>query len=170
MKTQSLEHPPWYLEPYDGESISHYFGRFRRQEIVSVSSPASLSRAAKVGPVLAKWEKLLFNPRPINKELAAIGKLIGLDVDRLAAMFPPPEVRTVHRSTRLCGLCYKEAPYHRIEWQFQSTEGCDKHRLRLISRCPACDEKIAQPFEWITGECKRCGMNFSSMAKRQKRY
>lgn len=170
METQAPQPLPWYLEPYDGESVSHYFGRFRRQEIVSVSSPASLSRAAKLGPALSRWEKFRFNPRPNPKELEAIGKLIGLDADRLAAMFPPLGVAIVHRSTRMCGLCYKEADYHRVEWQFKSTEGCNKHRLRLISRCPACDEKIAQPFEWIEGQCQRCGMKFTSMAKRQKPY
>lgn len=30
--------PPWYLEPYEGESISHYFGRYCRHE--SVGSPS----------------------------------------------------------------------------------------------------------------------------------
>lgn len=170
MKSETIQNPPWYLEPFEGESVSHYFGRFRRQEIISVSSPASLSKAAKIGPALSRWEKFRFNPRPKQKELEKMGKLIGLDADKLALMFPPSGEATVHRSTRLCGACYKEAPYHRIEWQFKSTEGCSKHRLRLICRCPACDEKIAQPFEWTDGNCQRCGMKFTSMAKRQKPY
>lgn len=46
METEAPQHPPWYLEPFEGESISHYFGRFRRQEIISVSAPGSLGRAA----------------------------------------------------------------------------------------------------------------------------
>jgi hypothetical protein len=170
MKQERVQQPPWYLEPYPDESVSHYFGRFRRQEIISVANPGSLSRAAGIGPVLHRWEKFYLNPHPTQKELEAMGQLIGLEVQRLAQMFPPKDVARVYRSTRLCGLCYKEAPYHRLSWLFRATEGCDKHQLRLISRCPACDEKIALPVEWEPGQCKRCGMKFTSMAKRQKPY
>ncbi len=59
------------------------------------------------------------------------------------------------------------APYHRIHWQFRSTEECEKHQLPLISRCPACDLKFSLPAEWEEGNCKRCGMKFTSMKKRQ---
>jgi len=170
METEAPQHPPWYLEPFAGESISHYLGRFRRQEIISVSAPGSLGKAAGIGTALSRWEKFRFNPRPTWKELEAMSKLIGVEVSKLEALCPPRGVTMVHRSTRLCGACYREAPYHRLEWQFTITEGCDKHRLRLLSRCPACDEKIPLPFEWQEGNCKRCGMKFSSMAKRQKPY
>jgi len=99
-----------------------------------------------------------------------MGKLVGLTVEQLRAMLPAQGKRLVMRSMRLCGKCYREAPCHRIDWQYESTEGCEKHRLRLISRCPACDEKFALPVEWVEGACKRCGMKFTSMAKRQKPY
>lgn len=165
--TEAPQHPPWYLEPFEGESISHYFGRFRRQEIISVSAPSSLGKAAGIGTALSRWEKFRFNPRPTHKELEAMSKLIGVEVNKLKALCPPNGVAMVHRSTRLCAVCYREAPYHRIHWQFQSTEGCEKHQLPLISRCPACDEKFPLPSEWNEGNCKRCGMKFTSMKKRQ---
>jgi hypothetical protein len=170
METEAPQHPPWYLEPFEGESISHYFGRFRRQEIISVSAPISLGRKAGIGTALSRWEKFQFNPRPTHKELEAMSKLIGVEVNKLEALCPPNGVAMVHRSTRLCGACYREAPYHRIKWQFQSTAGCQKHRLRLLSRCPACDQKIPLPSEWEEGSCTRCGMKFTSMTKRQKPY
>jgi len=158
------------VEPYEGESISHYFGRFRHYELNSISAPTGLSVAAGLGFALSRWEKFRFNPFPEHKELAAMGKLVGIDADRLLAMFPPKGTITVNRSTRLCAACYAEAPYHRMEWQFESTKGCDRHQLHLISRCPSCDEKIPLPSEWDTNACKRCGMKFSSMVKKQKPY
>ena len=42
---------PGYVEPYEGESISHYLGRWRREEINSVSSPGALGRMAGIGSV-----------------------------------------------------------------------------------------------------------------------
>jgi len=168
METEAPQHPPWYLEPFEGESISHYFGRFRRQEIISVSAPISLGRKAGIGTALSRWEKFQFNPRPTHKELEAMSKLIGVEVNKLEALCPPNGALMVTRSTRLCGACYREAPYHRIHWQFQSTQECEKHQLPLISRCRACDEKFALPFEWDKGCCKRCGMKFTSMKKWQE--
>ncbi len=56
------QYPPCYIEPHEGESISHYFGRFRGNEAVFVSSRGALSKAAGISPVLARWEKFRFNP------------------------------------------------------------------------------------------------------------
>jgi hypothetical protein len=167
MVAESDSRPLWYLEPYPGESISHYFGRFRRQELVSISAPDSLSKAAGIGSVLARWEKFRFNPFPTQEELEAIGKLIGLDVERLWQMLSPRGERMKLEPIRLCAACYTEAPYHRLEWQFQSSVGCGHHGLRLLSRCPGCEQPFPIPALWVKGECGRCGMPFRSMAKRQ---
>ncbi|PSN15844.1 hypothetical protein C7293_05545 [filamentous cyanobacterium CCT1] len=163
---------PWleYVEPYEGESISHYFGRLRRKEANSISAPTTLSEVAGIGPALSRWEKFRFNPFPSQQELAAVGRVVRLDVEQLQAMLPAKGEHLVMRSMRLCGACYRDSPHHRIHWQYESVEGCEEHRLRLISRCPACDQKLALPVEWVEGACKRCGMKFESMAKRQKRY
>ncbi len=163
---------PWleYVEPCEGESISHYFGRLRRREANSISAPTTLSEVAGIGPALSRWEKFRFNPFPSQQELAAMGKLVGLNVEQLQAMLPAQGERLVMRSMRLCGACYRDNPYHRIHWQYESVEWGEEHGLRLISRCPACDEKFELPVEWVEGACKRCGMKFASMARRQKRY
>lgn len=170
MESQTVLHPPWYIEPYEKESISHYFGRFRRSETVCVSSPASLSKAAGIGSVLARWEKFRFNPEPSQKELEAIGSLIGLDADSLTQMLPPKGEKMKLEPIRLCAACYAEKPYHRVEWQYQSTVGCERHKLRLLSNCSACGERFAIPAKWSKGECQKCGMPFKSMAKHQKAY
>jgi len=170
MEKKATLHPPWYIEPYEGESVSHYFGRLKRSEIYSINRNHLLSKKMGVGYVLPYWEKFLFNPPPNHRQFQKISKFIGLTIDKVEALFPPTGIRTVNRSTRVCCACYREAPYHRTEWQYESTTGCDKHQLRLLSRCPSCDEKFAYPNEWDIGACKRCGMKFVSMAKRQKPY
>jgi TniQ len=71
---------------------------------------------------------------------------------------------------RLCAACYADKSYHRLEWQFQSTVGCDRHKLRLLSECPFCKERFAIPALWEQGECNKCHVPFRSMAKRQKSY
>ncbi|MDZ8069696.1 MAG: TniQ family protein [Nostoc sp. DedQUE08] len=170
MDREEIQATPWYLEPYEGESISHYFGRFRRHELVCISSPANLSKAAGIGPVLARWEKFRFNPFPTQEQLAAIGKLIGLEADRLTEMLPPKGEKMKLEPIRLCAACYTDQPYHRIEWQFQSTAGCKRHKLRLLSKCPGCQETFVIPALWEKGECQRCYMPFKTMVKRQKVY
>lgn len=170
MEPHAVNYPLWYVEPKEGESISHYFGRFRRHEAVCVSSPGTLSKAVGIGPVLARWEKFRFNPFPSQKELEAMGKLIGLDADRIAQMLPSNSEKMKMEPIRLCAACYAAQPYHRLEWQFQSTVGCDRHKLRLLSECPFCKERFAIPALWEQGECKKCHAPFRSMKKRQKAY
>lgn len=156
---------PWHVEPYEGESISHYFGRYRREETVSISSPSRLSQEAGIGPVLARWEKFRFNPLPTKEELEAIGTLIKLDAERILQMLPPQGERMKLEPIRLCAACYAEAPYHRLEWQFQSTAGCERHQLRLLSKCPGCEAPFPIPALWHKGKCQRCLMPFKTMVK-----
>lgn len=170
MEAEDVQRPPWYVEPNEGESISHYFGRYRRHEAVCVSSPGSLSRAAGIGPVLARWEKFRLNPVPSQKELEAIAKLIGLDTDKIVQLLPPKDEKMKLEPIRLCAACYTEKSYHRLEWQFQSTVGCDRHKLRLLSECPFCKERFAIPALWEQGKCNKCHAPFRSMKKRQKVY
>lgn len=170
MKDKTTIRSPWYIEPYEGESVSHYFGRLKRAEIFSINRKFLLSKTMGLGYVLPYWERFLFNPRPNHRHFQKISRFTGLTIDKVEALFPAQDANTVHRSTRMCCACYREAPYHRMEWQYESTAGCDKHQLRLLSRCPSCDEKFAYPSEWDVGACKRCGMKFTSMIKRQKKY
>lgn len=161
---------PGYVKPYEGESISHYLGRWRRYEVNSLSSPGGLGRFAGIGSVTARWEKFRFNHFPTQKELKAVSKVMEMDVEELIATLPTKNQPMKLEPIRLCAACYSDRPYHRLEWQFKSTKGCDRHRLRLLSKCPSCGERFPAPAEWVEGRCHKCGMKYSSMAKRQKLY
>jgi hypothetical protein len=52
---------PWLfeVEPFEGESLSHYLGRFRRQNHLT---PGGLGTMAGVGAVVTRWEKFHLNP------------------------------------------------------------------------------------------------------------
>lgn len=168
MEIEKPQLRPGYVEPYEGESISHYLGRWRREEANSVSSAGGLGRMAGIGSVTARWEKFYFNPFPSRQELEAVGKLIGLDAQLLAQMLPPKGVGMKHKPIRLCGACYGELPCHRIEWQFKDAYKCDSHQLRLLTKCTNCETPFPIPALWVKGECPHCFLPFATMARRQK--
>ncbi len=106
---------PWWfmVEPLEGESISHYLGRFRRANELS---PTQLGKISGLGAVIGRWEKFRFNPPPNQEQLEALAKVVGLDADRrLAQMFPPKGVGMKLSPIRLCAACYTESPCHRME-------------------------------------------------------
>ena len=122
------------MEPYEGESLSHFLGRFRRANALT---PTGLGRAAGIGAVIARWEKFHLNPFPSRRELEALAAMVGVEADRLAKMLPLIGVGMNHQPIRLCGAGYAQEPCHRIKWQFKATTGCDRHQLRLLSECPS---------------------------------
>ncbi|NDJ24445.1 hypothetical protein GS682_22935 [Nostoc sp. B(2019)] len=158
---------PWLfiIEPYPGESLSHFLGRFRRANHLS---PAGLGNLAEIGAVVARWERFHFNPRPSQQELEAIASVVEVDADRLAQMLPPLGVGMQHEPIRLCGACYAEAPCHQIEWQYKSVWKCDRHQLKLLAKCPNCEAFFKMPAVWEYGCCHRCRTPFTEMAKSQK--
>ena len=93
---------------------------------------------------------------------------MGLEAERLLVMFPPQGEPINVRVMRVCCACYDEAPYHRMKWQLRSTAACEKHQLRLLYKCPNCEEHFPIPAEWESGRCRKCQMLFRSMIKHQK--
>ncbi|NJL22427.1 MAG: hypothetical protein HC895_19035 [Leptolyngbyaceae cyanobacterium SM1_3_5] len=158
-----------YLAPHEGESISHYLGRWFRQDVVQADS-FSVGGRLRLGKILLRWEKFYFNPPPSSTEIAKLAKLIDLETEQLMQMFPPEGESIDPHPIRLCAACYGEAPYHRMQWQWQSIDRCDRHRLILLTKCPG--HKCAAPFpipsEWPTGKCQKCGMSYRKMVKYQK--
>jgi hypothetical protein len=162
--------PP--LEPYAGESFSHYLGRFRRLKSTGAPSATALAQMVGIDVVTAQWEQGFFNPFPTTEQLITLGTVIELSLDQLTQMLQPEGVTLDPRPIRLCGACYAECPYHRIEWQFKSklSPRCDRHKLKLLMKCPGCETLFPPPSLWVEGRCqnKKCGMRYSRMAKHQK--
>jgi len=159
---------PWLfqVEPYEGESLSHFLGRFRRPNRLS---PSGLGQLAGIGAVVARWERFHLNPPPSQEELEALGKVVGVNAKRLAEMLPPKGVGMQCSPIRICGACCMEIPHHRIEWQYKSVWKCDRHQLKLLSKCPNCEAPFKQPSLWERECCERCQMPFADMHPLQKR-
>jgi hypothetical protein len=153
------------VELLEGESLSHFLGRFRRANSLTITA---LGKITGLGAVVGRWEKLYLNPFPSRQELEALADVVMVDADRLAQMLPPKGVTMKPRPILLCAVCYAENPYHRIEWQFKERWGCDRHQLRLLGKCTNCETPFLIPALWVQGECFHCFLPFATMAKRQK--
>lgn len=121
------------VKPFEGESLSHFLGRFRRANDLT---PSGLGKAAGLGGAIARWEKFRFNLPPSRQQLEALAAVVGVEVGRLAQMVPSAGVGMKLEPILLCAACYTQLPYHKIEWQFKTTQGCNRHQLRLLSECP----------------------------------
>jgi hypothetical protein len=166
MEVEEIQSWLFQIEPFPGESLSHFLGRFRRSNDLT---PTGLGTAAGLGAVIARWEKFRFNPPPSEQQLAALAVLVGVEVERLVEMLPPVGMGMKMEPIRLCGACYGESPYHRIEWQLKVTDGCQQHGLRLLSECPNCGARFKIPALWVDGWCHRCFTPFGEMAASQKK-
>ncbi|QIR40773.1 hypothetical protein HCG51_31490 [Tolypothrix sp. PCC 7910] len=158
---------PWLFQiaPLEGESISHFLGRFRRANDLT---PTGLGKAAGIGGAIARWEKFRFNPPPTPQQLEALAIVVGVDTDRLKQMLLPLGVGMKMEPIRLCAACYAKSPCHKIEWQLKVTQGCGRHKLTLLSECPNCGSRFKMPALWVDGWCQRCFLNFFEMTKYQK--
>ncbi|MEG4108990.1 TniQ family protein [Microcoleus sp. S13_C5] len=164
---ESIEIQPWLfrVEPLEGESLSHFLGRFRQANELT---PNRLGKMAGLGGAIARWEKFRFNPPPSPQQLEALAVVVGVETERLQEMLPPPDVGMKLEPIRLCGACYAQSPCHRIEWQFKTATGCDRHKLRLLSECPNCGARFKIPALWVDGWCSRCFLSFKDIVKWQK--
>jgi transcriptional regulator with XRE-family HTH domain len=160
---------PWIyrLEPYPRESLSHYLGRFRVANDLTVSR---LAAEAGLGGVLIKrLEYLRLNPFPTPLQLEKLASFMEISIEEILAMLPAEGVGMKLEPLRLCAACYGEQSYHRLAWQYKTTAGCDRHRLRLLSECPKCKARFPIPSNWH-GKCQRCGMGYGDMQAFQKIY
>ncbi|WP_292739705.1 TniQ family protein [Nostoc sp. JL31] len=105
-------------------------------------------RLVRGSEAIARWEKFRFNPPPSGQQLEALAKVVEVDVG-LAQMLPPAGVGMKMEPIRLCAACYTESPCHKIEWQVKVIQGCDRHRLSLLSECPNCRARFKVPALWV---------------------
>lgn len=158
---------PWLfaVEPYEGESLSHFLGRVRSRNHLTANG---LGKLAGIGAVVARWERFHLNPYPTQAQFESLGELLDLPPERLWAMLPPKGEGMQCEPIRLCGACYGENPCHRIEWQYKSVWKCDRHQLKLLSKCPNCEAKFKIPAMWEHGCCSRCHIPLEQMQGFQK--
>ena len=166
---QASEIQPWFfrVEPFEGESISHFLGRFRRANELT---PSGLGKSVGLAGTIARWEKFRFNPPPTEQQLKKVAGAVGVSLEQLRVMFPPQEVGMKLEPIRLCGACYREKPCHQMQWQFKETQGCDRHQLRLLAECPNCRARFTIPALWVEGSCQRCFTTFAEMVSYQKSF
>jgi hypothetical protein len=164
----TYSHEPWLevVNPFPGESISSFLGRFER---ANVWTTYQIGRVSGLGAVVSRWKKLYLNPFPKREELEALANVVEVSADRLAEMLPPLGKTMKPRPIQLCAACYAESPCHRIEWQFKDAYKCDRHHLRLLLKCTNCKTPFPIPGLWVEGECLRCSLPFATMARRQQR-
>ncbi|MDA0267773.1 MAG: TniQ family protein, partial [Cyanobacteria bacterium] len=146
-----------------GESISHFLGRFCRENHATLNQ---IGAKTSLGAVLGRWEKFRFNPPPTEIQVAALASLVRLEAEMIRQMLPSETIQI--RAIRLCAACYVNEPYHRMEWQHKFASRCDRHALRLLLECPNCKTKFPIPSKWVKGDCKRCLTPFESMVSLQK--
>ncbi|MBD2367377.1 TniQ family protein [Leptolyngbya sp. FACHB-402] len=160
---------PWFfhVEALEGESISHFLGRFRQANELT---PSGVGKISGLGGAIARWEKFRFNPYPTQQQFEKLSTATGISVEQLWKMMPPEGVGMQLEPIRLCASCYAELPCHQIQWQFKDTQGCEVHGLRLLSECPNCKARFKPPATWSDSKCHRCFMLFSEMRNRQKRH
>jgi hypothetical protein len=115
-------------------------------------------------------ESTLWWPQAQQKQVEALGKATRVEVARLWEMFPLKGERSQPSTIRICAACCLEDSYHRIAWQLYSTEGCDRHRLRLLPRCWGCEKPFSVEGLLKQQNCVHCGMPLKTMVKRQKAY
>lgn len=164
---QLYDFDPWcvVVKPFDGESISHYLGRVER---ANEWTGYLVGKEAGIGAVLTRWKRFYFNPFPSNNELNSLAALIEIPALRLAEMLPPKDEAIKSTPTRLCAACFAEVPCHKIIWQYQSIWKCEKHSLKLLSKCPNCESKFKSPAVWEHGICSKCHAPFAELAALQK--
>ena len=153
------------IELFQGESLSHFLGRFRRENYLTATQ---LGKLTGNGAVIGRWEKCYFNPLPSEQELEALAKVVEVEAEKLREMLPPKGMTMKPRPIRLCAACYAEHPYHRIEWQFKDVTKCSYHQLRLLTKCTNCRTAFPIPGDWVTGECTHCCLPFATMLRKQK--
>lgn len=90
-----------------GESLSHFLGRFQRENYLK---PAQLGKLTGLGATISRWEKLYLNPFPQPQELEALAAIVQVEVDRLMLMLPHQGMTLQPRPILLCGACYPRKP------------------------------------------------------------
>jgi transcriptional regulator with XRE-family HTH domain len=147
------------VSAYPEESLGHFLGRFRRLNHLK-SSDLSAILGLRYRTV-SYWETPSRRRIPAPKDLEALSRLTGVDAAQLRLMLSPDDALFLR--TRLCALCYAEAPFHKVTWQDTRISKCDRHQCELLCECPRCGSDFQLPSYWADGQCDRCYLPFTEM-------
>lgn len=67
----------------------------------------------------------------------------------------------IRKNFYYCPKCLEEKMYYRLIWKIEGIEICDKHRCRLLNRCPHCNHEIRYEEIINLGICSNCGQKLS---------
>ncbi len=155
-----LMHQWWVVRvmPGSDESLGHYLSRFRQMNCLSHKTLGEELQVPRQS--VSEWEVPSRRRIPDEAQLERLSQLVGIGAERLQQMFP---VTPLHLQTRLCPACYGETPVHRVSWQQQGVDWCDRHQTLLLSACPVCGTGFRTPALWNNEGCQGCGLRFDQM-------
>jgi transcriptional regulator with XRE-family HTH domain len=102
-----MESESWVfrVKAYEGESLGHFLGRFRRANELSHKAIAD-HLGVRVAWAIA-WESPSRRRNPTDLKLLALSRLAEVDCKRLKKMLPPSRF---HLQKRVCAAGYSEVP------------------------------------------------------------
>lgn len=163
-KTDPIDGPidTWLfrVDAYPGESFGHFLGRFRRANHLTSGQLSTMLGLRYLA--ISYWETPSRRRIPSAKDWGVLSGITGVDVAQLQSMLMPKKI-LLYLRTRLCALCYREEPFHRLNWQRANVTECDWHGCELLSMCPQCGIDFKLPALWAVGECERCSLPFAKM-------
>jgi hypothetical protein len=163
IKTSEETIKPWLFQvpAYPGESFGHFLGRFRRANCLG-SGQLSIMLGLKYTAV-SYWETPSRRRFPAAQDLEALSQMTGVDVSQLCLMLIPKDA-PLYLRTRLCAMCYTEAPFHKQIWQNANLSNCELHQRQLLCACPQCGCDFRLPSYWEIGQCEHCCLPFTEMS------
>lgn len=158
--------------PKHGESLTSYLLRISK---INVVSPHDLWRLLLPQdshyPQSSMSSILDLNPYAVL-QLRDFEFMLGIEKTNLEMLTFMPVFRAlgvtnISRSKILSGLtdsnrkycpkCLKETPVYKLIWQVKEITWCDKHNIRLLSKCWKCNKDIPLlPSKGVVGLCPSC--------------
>lgn len=169
--------------PKSGESLSGYLLRVVHMNFVDLNS---LLTSVHKGSRRRTDHQIDILPERVI-DLEALSGILGVPLPQLRAMTfqsavekyvdqidtsqdYPTAMRDVTDKTyrRFCPVCLQEDGVLKLIWQVKEIEICDKHHVRLTSKCSACGTE--QPFQSkniAVLSCVSCGSKLASHSARK---
>jgi len=175
MKTRLIACP----HPEQDESLQGYLVRLSESNVLT--SPRQLmDLVGKLARVkLAHVGDLLVSPAALEaiERLADLqpGTLTNRGPQQLTTAFGPlwrhegfelPRGCFALDVDQVCPMCLADKPYIRRAWQYNHAPVCVRHRIELISTCPACEHPL-RTLRPVLTHCTACGHDLRRAIPRQ---